>query len=428
MGNIRTAIFNYLFTKHYGGQFILRIEDTDKERSKPEYEVEIVENLHWLGLEWDNPVILKQSERSEIYNSYLKKLVDAGHAYISKESPKEAGQRSEVIRFKNPNKKIKFEDLIRGEIEFDTTDLGDFVIAKSLTEPIYHLAAVIDDFESGVTHIIRGEDHISNTPRQILIQEAIAAPRPVYAHLPLILDTDRAKLSKRKHGEKISLKYFIDNGYLPQGVINYMAMLGWNPGTDQEIFTLDELVKIFDITKVQKSGAIFDEGKLRWVNKQHILKLPPEQLYARVKECLGDLNLPGEKLKVLTPILIERADTFGDIKTMAASGELEYFFSQPTYEGKSLYWKGKEDSDVLIKRLKHVKSELDKMNELAFNRETVKTALWDYATTEGRGEVLWPIRFALSGKDKSPDPFVLAEFLGKSETMKRLEVAIKKIS
>ena len=209
---------------------------------------------------------MHQSERTEIYKKYLQKLIDENKAYISTETE---GENREVVRFRNPNKFVQFDDLIRGTVEFDTTELKDFVIAKSVDEPLYHLAVVIDDFESGITHVIRGEDHISNTPRQILIQEAIGAPRPLYAHLPLILAQDRSKLSKRKHGESVSLGYYRNKGYSPEAIINYLALLGWNPGTEQEIFTLPELVNVFDLERVHKGGAIFDEKKLAWVNRKH---------------------------------------------------------------------------------------------------------------------------------------------------------------
>ncbi|MEX2013363.1 MAG: glutamate--tRNA ligase family protein [Parcubacteria group bacterium] len=265
IGNVRTALFNYLFAKHGGGDFIVRVEDTDKTRSKKEYEENMFENLKWLGLEIDGEV-WRQSERTDIYKKYLRKLIDENKAYISIETE---GENREVVRLKNPNKVVTFNDLIRGEVSFDTTELGDFIIAKNIDEPLYHLAVVIDDFESGITHVIRGEDHISNTPRQILIQEAIGAPRPLYAHLPLILAQDRSKLSKRKHGESVSLDYYRLKGYSREAIINYLALLGWNPGTEQEIFTLEELIKVFDLSRVHKGGAIFDEKKLAWVNRKH---------------------------------------------------------------------------------------------------------------------------------------------------------------
>lgn len=267
IGTARTALFNYLFAKKHGGKFILRIDDTDKERSTKEFEESILESLKWLGIHYDE--VYRQSERTDIYNSYLKKVIDSGKAYVSKEEVKEEGQRSEVIRLKNPNKKVTFKDLVRSEVTFDTTELGDIVIAKSMEEPLYHFTSVVDDHEMGVTHIIRGEDHISNTPRQILIQEAIGAKSPEYAHLPLILAEDRSKLSKRKHGESVSLDYYRDKGYSPEAINNYMALLGWNPGTEQEIFTLDELIEAFDMSRVHKGGAILDENKLAWVNRKH---------------------------------------------------------------------------------------------------------------------------------------------------------------
>ena len=291
-GNYRTAVFSYLFARQRGGKFILRIEDTDKERSKKEYEDNILESLKWLGLDYDE--FHRQSERAPAHKKYLKQLIDGGFAYVSKEEAAGEGddkaRRKEVIRFKNPNIKVKFHDLIRGEIEVDTTDLKDFVIAKDLDTPLFHLAVVADDFDMGVTHVVRGEDHISNTPRQILIQRAIGAPEPVYAHIPLILAPDRTKLSKRKGA--LALTEYRDRGYLPQAVLNYLALLGWNPGTEQEILSLDDLLKQFDISKVQKGGAIFNEEKLRWINKEYLKLLSAErageEVLARLPENLRE--------------------------------------------------------------------------------------------------------------------------------------------
>ena len=205
-------------------------------------------------------------------------------------SPEE-GQRTEVIRFRNPNKKVKFTDLIRGEIEFDTTELKDFIIAKSLTEPIFHLTNVIDDFESGVTHAIRGEDHISNTPRQILIFEAIGGQAPIYAHLPLILSETREKLSKRKHGEIVSIEYYRKEGYLPEAMLNFLALLGWNPGTDKEIYTLDELIQDFSLERVNKSGARFNPAKAKWFNGQHLKTIDSRLLVDDLKSILDEKGI-----------------------------------------------------------------------------------------------------------------------------------------
>jgi glutamyl-tRNA synthetase len=405
VGNARTALFNYLFAKQNGGKILFRLEDTDKERSKKEYEDDIINGLKWLGIDLDFKKIIRQSERAEIYKKYLQKMIGDGNAYISKEEAGE-GKRGEVIRFKNPNKKIKFSDMIRGEIEFDTTELKDFVIAKSLEEPVYHLAVVVDDFEMGVTHIIRGEDGISNTPRQILIQEAIGAPRPVYAHLPLVLAPDRSKLSKRKHGEIVSLAYYKKLGYLPEAMVNFLALLGWNPGTDKEIFSMDELIKEFDISKVQKSGAIFNMEKLDWTNSFYIKKTSTEDL---IELCAPYLE--KEKIKKIIGVQKERMNKLSDI-----SKDINYFFEQPRYEKEKLLWRTEKD---LSKTKKH----LEEVAELIGDEKAIR----DYAEKEGRGNVLWPFRMALTGEDKSPDPFVVAEILGKEETIKRIKHAVSKI-
>ena len=427
LGGARTALFNYLFARQNKGKFILRIEDTDKERSKKEHEEDIVNGLKWLGFDFDE--FYRQSERENIYKKYLKKLIGEGKAYVSKESGAlEAGERSEVIRFKNPNKKISFSDMIRGEIEFDTTELKDFVIAKSLEEPLFHLAVVVDDFEMEITHIIRGEDHISNTPRQILIQEAIGAPKPFYAHLPLILDSDRAKLSKRKHGEKVSLSHYIKQDYLPQAVSNFMALLGWNPGTNQEIFTLDELIEKFNIKKIQKGGAIFNEEKMKWVNKEHLKLLPPDQIADEIyKIARNHYDTDISYVKKLYPLILDRINSFGDVNGIIEAGEIDFFFKRPDYEKDSLKWKG--DSDIMMTKthLEHARLSLENISEEQFTIDNIKNVLFGYAEKMGKGSVLWPIRFALSGREKSPDPFAIMSALGKKETIERIKIAEQKI-
>ncbi|OHA92097.1 MAG: hypothetical protein A3J09_01205 [Candidatus Zambryskibacteria bacterium RIFCSPLOWO2_02_FULL_51_21] len=377
IGSVRTTLFNFLFARHNGGKYILRIEDTDKERNKKEYEDDILNGLKWLGLEHDE--FYRQSERTDVYKGYLKKMIDDGLAYVSKEEPKEEGQRDEVIRFKNPNKKIQFDDLVRGSVEFDTTELGDFVIAKSVEEPLYHLAVVVDDHESKVTHVIRGEEHISNTPRQILIQEAIGAERPIYAHLPVIVDESRKKLSKRKHGAAVWLSTYKDEGYLPEAIINYMALLGWNPGTEQEIFTLQELIGVFDFSHVQKSSAFFDVKKLQWVNKEHIKLLPKE----------------GQRKILLKEIENE-----------------PYMAGEPDLDVEKISWK-KVSKEETLKHLAEAKKIIEENGNLM-----------EYAEREGKGNVLWPVRYALTGAEASPDPFTMLEILGKEKSLKRLERAI----
>ena len=427
LGGARTALFNYLFARQNEGKFILRIEDTDKERSKKEHEDDILNGLKWLGFNFDE--FYRQSEREDIYKKYLKKLVNEGKAYASKEPDAlESGGRSEVIRFRNPNKKVIFTDMIRGEIKFDTTELKDFVIAKSLEEPLFHLAVVVDDFEMGITHIIRGEDHISNTPRQILIQEAIGAAKPSYAHIPLILDKDRAKLSKRKHGETVSLSYYIKRGYLPQAVLNFLALLGWNPGTPQEIFSLDELIRQFSVNKIQKGGAIFNEEKLKWVNKEHLKLLPSDQIANEIYNALK--NYYGTDIgyvKKIYPMILDRINSFGDIGGMIEAGELDFLFKKPDYEKESLKWKGDSDIAAAKTHLERALSLLEEIRDGEFTFDNVKNVLFGYAEEKGKGSVLWPIRFALSGKEKSPDPFTIMSALGKKETLDRIRIASQKI-
>jgi glutamyl/glutaminyl-tRNA synthetase len=317
IGRARTALFNYLFAKKNDGKMVFRLEDTDRTRSKKEYEDSMIESLKWLGISWDNEVIERQSERTEIYKKYLRKLVDENKAYLSKEKIEEgekAGQENEVVRFKNPNTKITFTDLIRGDITFDTTELGDFIIARNIDEPLYHLTVVVDDFEMGITHIIRGDDGISNTPRQILIQQGIGAPKPIYAHLPLILAPDKSKLSGR-HGA-VSVTEYEKNGYLPQALINYLALLGWNPGTEQEIFSIEELIQAFEISKIQKAGAVFNIEKLNWFNKQYISKMSDVEFSVYAGNFISK-DIPNKIL----PLIKEKISYFGEIEALL-NGEL----------------------------------------------------------------------------------------------------------
>ncbi len=419
VGGVRTALFNYLFARQNGGKFVLRIEDTDKERSKKEYEDDILNGLKWLGIEWDE--FYRQSERGEIYKKYIQKLLNGGKAYVSEEKE---GKSKSVIRFKNPNLKVSFKDEIRGEIEFDTTELGDFVIAKDEETPLYHLAVVVDDFEMGITHIIRGEDHISNTPRQILIQNAIGASRPIYAHIPLILGADRSKLSKR-HGAA-SVNEYREKGYLPKALVNFMAFLGWNPGDEREIFSMEELIKEFSLKKIQKGGAVFNTDRLDWLNSQYIKNMDTGKLtelclpYIVSRYPTADGQM--EKIRKIVKIKQERMNTLTE-----AGEEIGYFFEQPEYEKEKLLWKKERDLNATKKHLEEIVKFLEPLDTPDFSSESVKKAVWDYAEEQGRGNVLWPFRMALTGLDKSPDPFSVAEILGKEETLRRLKNAELKI-
>lgn len=420
MGGVRGALFNFLFARKNNGTYALRIEDTDKERSREEWTEGLIADLAWLGLHHD--VFAKQSERTALYESALQKLVASGHAYVSKEVPTEEGQRDEVIRFKNPNIVVTFEDMIRGTVSVDTTDLGDFVIARSMTDPVYHFAVVVDDGDMGMTHVIRGEEHLSNTPRQILIQEALGLPRPIYAHLPLVLAEDKSKLSKRKHGETVSLTYYRTRGYLPSAIINFVALLGWNPGTDQELFSLDELITLFDISKVQKGGAVFNVEKLNWINREHIKKLSPEERLNAVSTYAPESYDRGVLARIVD-IVLEHVDTFGDIP--ACLEDLGFFFTAPAYEASGLIWKNSNLSETKT----HVQYVLEALRALpggfAASPETIKAVIWDYAEKMGRGNVLWPVRFALTGKERSPDPFTVASVIGIPDTIARLERALE---
>lgn len=425
-GTYRTAIFSYLYARKHNGTFVLRIEDTDKERSKKEFEENILESLAWLGLEFD--VFVRQSENVLRHQTVLESLISNGSAYISKEEAKDgSGVIREIVRFKNPNIDVSFIDEIKGLVTMNTTDLGDFVLAKNIREPLFHLAVVVDDFDEGITHVIRGEDHVSNTPRQILIQRAIGAPTPSYAHLPLVLGSDKQKLSKRRGA--LALTEYRNAGYLPDALLNAVSLVGWNPGTEQELFTKDELIEAFELMKVQKSPAVFNTEKLDWINKEYIKRMNPVEQLMHVAQFLPETikALPGyssEKLALITPLIMERITHFDEIAAMASAGELTYYFAEPAYEKEKLFWKGETDREKLVERLSSALTLLRGLDETEFTSANIKDAIWDYAEKEGRGQVLWPLRMALSGRDKSPDPIMLSEIIGKAATITRIEHAI----
>jgi nondiscriminating glutamyl-tRNA synthetase len=500
IGTARTALFNYLFAKKYEGVFILRIEDTDPERSKPEYEKDILEGLKWLGIEWDEgPDIggtygpYRQSERKEIYSNYLKKLLEEDKAYYCfcsqeeleaqrqyqlsiGEAPRYSGKcaslareivqkylaekRSSVIRFRVPAKKVEFEDLIRGHLEFDTGLLGDIVIAKDIWTPLYNFTCVIDDYEMKISHVIRGEDHISNTQKQILIQEALSFPSPKYAHLPLILGSDRAKLSKR-HGA-VSVSEYKRQGYLPEALINFMAFLGWNPGTEREIYSMASLIKEFALERTQKGGAIFNIKRLDFLNgfyirQRSIEKLtelclpylieagliipvfketqyPPaygaREIFQKYKISETGEEISLEILEKIISIYQER------LKKLSEISELTDFFFKEKLKYDKILLKWGEMSD---KEIKHSldKSEkiLSKIRTGDWTKENLESFLLSEAekfakeikkeigVESPRGYLLWPLRVALTGKEASAGPFEIAEILGKEKTLKRIREA-----
>ena len=424
IGNIRTFLFSYLFARKHEGKIVMRFEDTDRERSKREYEDVALDTLKKLGLSFDDGPF-RQSERTDRYVEVLESLIDGGHAYEAEESKDGSGDR--VVRLKNPNKQITFNDIVRGEITIDTTDFGDFVIARSKTNPLYHLTVVVDDLDMGITHIIRGEDHITSTPRQMLIIEALGGMVPKYAHLPLIIGKDKKKLGKR-HGA-VTYQEFEKMGILPEAVVNYLALLGWNPGDDREFFTLAELVSEFSLEKVNNSPAMFDYEKLDSVNRHYMLQMNASVFEARVSE-----RLPEEYLKfvrenphkdfIINEIIKERIAKFADVEQMIAEGELAWMLAVGEHEAGDLVWK-KGTIESTIAHLEFTLDALGKLDAEDFDQDNIKNAIWEYAEQEGRGDVLWPLRFALTGAKRSPDPFAVATVIGKESTIARVQNALR---
>ncbi|MEK7658296.1 MAG: glutamate--tRNA ligase [Patescibacteria group bacterium] len=471
VGGARTALFNYLFAKKNNGRFVLRIEDTDLERSELKWTQEILEELKWLGIEWDEgPDIdgkfgpYKQSQRIEIYEKYLKKLMAENKAYYcfcSEEeleekrqdqmsrgvAPKYDGKCSRldeeitqknlaegkpsVIRFRVADKKVKFKDLIRQDVEFDMGLMGDIVIAKNTSAPLYHFAVVVDDFEMEISHVIRGEEHLSNTSRQILLQEALDFEKLEYAHLPLMLNPDRSKLSKRK-GD-VALKDYHDQGYLPEALTNFMALLGWNPGTEEEIFSLQELAKEFSIEKAQKGGAVFNIQRLDFINGFYIREKPVEKLAELCKPYLKDAGLlvAGQVSENKFEKIIEVSRT--RMKKLSDIVELSDFFfiDKLNFDKNLLKWDNMQDNDVkealllcdiILSELKGW--DINKIEEALMGEAVMFNNKKGYPE-KNRGFLLWPLRVALSGKQASAGPFEIADILGREKTSKRINDAIK---
>ncbi|HEV3244825.1 MAG TPA: glutamate--tRNA ligase [Candidatus Paceibacterota bacterium] len=427
VGTARMALLNFLFGKKHGGTIIFRSEDTDKARSKREYEDDIVDSLTWLGLAWDE--FYRDSELIDTHREALKKLIDAGKAYVSKEeSMREPGKEVEVVRLKNPGMTITFSDVIRGEITFDTTELGDFVIARSIDDPLYHLAVVVDDGEMGITHVIRGEEHISNTPRQILIQEALGYERPIYAHYPLFLSSDRAKLSKRK-GD-VAVKEYRAEGFLPEALLNFIGILGWTPPSGREILSLQEMVTEFELENLHKSGAVFDMEKLRWFNREYLLKMRDDDFEAlaldRLRAALTERKVEWSEgvARKLMRLVHERVSVWSDIDELAGEGEFDYFFSDPQPGVAELPQKNTAPEEA-ARHLEAVVQMLHELPDADFSvPENIKAVVWPYAEEKGRGNVLWPLRYSLSGRAKSPDPFLIASIIGKDTSLRRIKAAI----
>jgi glutamyl-tRNA synthetase len=323
----------------------------------------------------------------------------------------------ELVRFRNRGETIIFDDIVRGRIETDTTDLGDFVIAKSLSEPLFHLAVVVDDHTEGVTHVIRGEDHIANTPRQILIARALNFSIPLYAHLPLVLSEDRTKLSKRKGALPVTA--YREQGYLPETLLNFMAFIGWNPGGEQEIFSLEELISIFDLSRIHKGGAIFNKEKLAWMNKEHMRRQNAEEQMKMVAPFFDGYS--PEVLEKILPTVIERISAYGELSQVEAT-EFRFFRDRPKLVAEKLIWKNGNKEDAI----KHLTAVADLILYSDYSSaDVIKQAIMPYAEEHGKGDVLWPLRMSLSGQEKSVDPFTICYVLGYDETKARIRLALQ---
>ncbi|MFA6585718.1 MAG: glutamate--tRNA ligase [Candidatus Paceibacterota bacterium] len=456
VGGVRTALYAYLWAKKNKGTFILRIEDTDKEREVEGSINHIIESLKWLGINWDEgPNIggshtpYLQSERLDLYKKYAQILIDKGFAYPDPYTEEEVGvfrDRAELekkpflyrehrpetfgiwdftkpLRFKTPEiKSYKWNDLVYGDLSAGPEALDDFILIKSDGYPTYNFAHIVDDIEMSVTHVMRGQEFISSVPKFLSLYDALGIKPPLYATLPPIMGPDGKKKLGKRDGAKDVLEYR-NEGYLAEAMVNFLALLGWNPGDDREIFTMGELIDAFDISRIGHSGAQMNDEKLDWINKEHIKKLSENELKNKIFEYL-----PKElKIDKIIPIISERISKWGDIKEMLERRELDFFYKQPKYEKEKLIYKNtglEKISENLFKAM----SELKKIDEKNFSMENVKNALMQIANAlENRGEILHPVRFALSGLDKSPDPFVIAEILGKNETLSRLQKAIENI-
>ena len=446
LGGAHTALFNWLIARHFHGTFILRIEDTDQERSKEVYVAEILDAMRWLGLDWDEGPY-RQSERLPIYRDYINRLLELGAAYYCNcppeelearrqaalargDKPKYDGRCRERGLAKGPDTAVRFktsltgvthwDDKIKGPLAFDNQELDDLVLQRADGIPTYNFAVVVDDITMRVTQVIRGEDHIPNTPRQLLIYQALGATPPVFAHMPLMLGKDRAKLSKR-HGA-LSILTYREQGFLPQALVNYLARLGWSHG-DQELFSREELIEYFNLEHVTTSPGVYDEEKLLWLNS-HYLKETPLLELARVltpfvEKVLEVANPDQDYLARVAATLSARAKTLAEMAAMA-----RFYFKDPRpYEEKAA---AKFLLPDKVPLLKEAARRLEALPE-PLAEEAVAGIFTGLAEETGRKmkDVAQPVRVALTGKTASPGLYEIISILGKTETLLRIENASK---
>jgi glutamyl-tRNA synthetase len=438
LGSARTALFNLLFARGRGGTFVLRIDDTDLERSEPEYEQNIYDGFHWLGLEWDEGADVggpfapyRQSERLDTYRERAAWLLASGAAYRCYCTPEELraereaaraqrrprykysrrcltnpprGRTEFVVRFQVPPGETAFTDLVRGELLFDNDELGDPVIMKSNGWPTYNFASPIDDHLMEITHVFRGEEHLPNAPLQLMFLDALGCPRPqALVHFPVIVGKDGKKLSKRLHPE-LRLGLYRERGYLPEALRNYLALLGWNPGSEQEIFTFDELVQAFDIARVQRANAMFDWDKLNWINGQYIRRLRDEELAERLRPFLP--NLSPATVLAAAPALRERLVRLGD----AADAEHLGYLAEPP-----------PPPALRDGQREMLQAALDRLEQVEWSKAAIEAALEDVRAAHGwsRGKFLTPIRESVAGRVAPPIGDTLA-LLPKTEALGRM--------
>jgi glutamyl-tRNA synthetase len=439
LGTASTALYNVLFARKHGGTFVLRIDDTDMERNRPEYETLIYESLRWLGLEWDegpdkggphSPY--RQSERVDIYKEEAARLIKEGKAYRCYCTPEELeaerrqaqaekrayrysrrcllnppeGRSVFAVRFKVPGGEVTFNDLVRGEMRFDADLIGDFIIVKSDGYPTYQFASPVDDALMKITHVIRGEEHLSNTPYQLMLVDALGYTRPqAYAHMPLILAKDGTKMSKRKHPE-LNLAIYREQGYLPEALLNYLALLGWNPGTEQEIFDFDALLLAFSFDRVQHGGARFDWEKLNWVDGEWIRRMTDDELVARLAAFLPQLD--EATIRRAIPPLRTRM-----FKLSQAVDYLDYLWTDPA--APSL------DGETA----QRVRAAVAALKETAWEPEPIESALEKAVESSGvsKGKFYNPLRDALTGKKVALPIHYAFALLPKETALARLERA-----
>jgi glutamyl-tRNA synthetase len=444
IGGVRTALFSWLYARRHGGVFILRIEDTDRERSTEEATQVILDGMQWLGLNHDEGPFY-QTRRMDRYREVLAQFLEAGHAYrcyCTKEELDEMRNRQTaaklkprydgtcrnrrepragvdpVVRFKNPIEgPVVVEDVIHGNVVFDNAELDDLIIARSDGTPTYNFCVVVDDMDMKVTHVIRGDDHLNNTPRQINLLRALGAPLPVYAHVPMILGADGAKLSKR-HGA-VSVLQYREEGYLPEALLNYLVRLGWSHG-DQEVFSMEEMQQFFDINAVNKAASAFNPDKLLWLNQQHIMRARPERLAEYLKPQLAALGVAVTDERALVAVAKAHQER---AKTMREMAQKSVFFFRDftSYDEKAAK---KNLTAESIAPLRSVRDKLSALDE--WTAAGAHEALTQTATEFGVeiGKVAQPVRVAVAGGPVSPPIDVTLEALGRQRTLARLQLAL----